>query len=90
MEPGWVGAQRRKPWKEERLDGPQPWSGAFDEIGENVGTEANARLCLTDRGIGNRRLHVVYVKASSRKTKDGQVFPYLQLAHNEWDARAGV
>jgi len=32
----------------------------------------------------------VYVKASSRKTKDGQVIRYLQLAHNEWDARAGV
>jgi hypothetical protein len=32
----------------------------------------------------------VYVKASSRKTKDGQVIRYLQLAHNEWDAEAGV
>ena len=32
----------------------------------------------------------MYVKASSRKTKDGQVIRYLQLAHNEWDARAGV
>jgi IS4 transposase len=32
----------------------------------------------------------VYVKASSRKTKDGQVIRYLQLAHNEWDAQAGV
>jgi hypothetical protein len=32
----------------------------------------------------------VYVKASSRKTKDGQVIRYLQLAHNEWDAAAGV
>jgi hypothetical protein len=32
----------------------------------------------------------VYVKASSRKTKDGQVIRYLQLAHNEWDAHARV
>jgi hypothetical protein len=32
----------------------------------------------------------VYVKASSRKTKDGQVIRYLQLAHNEWDGQAGV
>ena len=31
----------------------------------------------------------MYVKASSRKTKDGQVIRYLQLAHNEWDAQAG-
>jgi hypothetical protein len=32
----------------------------------------------------------VYVRASTRKTKDGQVIRYLQLAHNEWDAEAGV
>jgi hypothetical protein len=32
----------------------------------------------------------VYLKASSRKTRDGQVIRYLQLAHNEWDATAGV
>jgi hypothetical protein len=32
----------------------------------------------------------VYVKASSRKTKDGQVIRYLQLAHNEWDSQAGI
>jgi hypothetical protein len=32
----------------------------------------------------------VYVKASSRRTKDGQVIRYLQLAHNEWDGQAGV
>jgi hypothetical protein len=32
----------------------------------------------------------VYVKASSRKTKDGQVIRYLQLARNEWDGAAGV
>jgi hypothetical protein len=32
----------------------------------------------------------VYVKASTRKTKDGQVIRYLQLAHNEWDADGGV
>ncbi|MFD1047913.1 hypothetical protein ACFQ1S_21420, partial [Kibdelosporangium lantanae] len=30
------------------------------------------------------------MKASTRKTKDGQVIRYLQLAHNEWDADAGV
>jgi hypothetical protein len=27
----------------------------------------------------------VYVKASTRKTRDGQTVRYLQLAHNEWD-----
>jgi hypothetical protein len=27
----------------------------------------------------------VYVKASTRKTRDGQRIRYLQLAHNEWD-----
>jgi hypothetical protein len=32
----------------------------------------------------------VYVKASSRKTKDGQVIRYLQLARNEWDGQGGV
>ena len=32
----------------------------------------------------------MYVKASSRRTKDGQVIRYLQLARNEWDAQAGV
>lgn len=32
----------------------------------------------------------MYVKASTRRTKDGQVIRYLQLAHNEWDAEAGV
>lgn len=31
----------------------------------------------------------MYVKASTRKTKDGQVIRYLQLAHNEWDPVAG-
>jgi hypothetical protein len=31
----------------------------------------------------------VYVRTSSRKTKDGTV-RYLQLAHSEWDAAAGV
>jgi hypothetical protein len=31
----------------------------------------------------------VYVKASSRKTKNGQVVRYLQLAHNAWDSAAG-
>jgi hypothetical protein len=32
----------------------------------------------------------VYVRASSRKNKTGQVVRYLQLAHNEWDPAAGV
>jgi hypothetical protein len=32
----------------------------------------------------------VYVRVSSRKNKTGQVVRYLQLAHNEWDATAGV
>ena len=32
----------------------------------------------------------MYLKASSRKTKDGQVIRYLQLAHNEWDGAAGA
>lgn len=27
----------------------------------------------------------MYVKASTRKTRDGQTIRYLQLAHNEWD-----
>jgi hypothetical protein len=31
----------------------------------------------------------VYVRTSSRRTKDGTV-RYLQLAHSEWDAEAGV
>jgi Transposase DDE domain len=32
----------------------------------------------------------VYIRASSRKNKTGQVVRYLQLAHNEWDAEAGM
>lgn len=32
----------------------------------------------------------MYVRASSRMNKTGQVVRYLQLAHNEWDAQAGV
>jgi len=32
----------------------------------------------------------MYGRASSRKNKTGQVVRYLQLAHNEWDAAAGV
>ena len=32
----------------------------------------------------------MYVKASTRRTKEGRVIRYLQLAHNEWDAEAGV
>src|SRR4029450_7995264 len=31
------------------------------------------------------RSGLVYVKASTRKTRDGQTIRYLQLAHNEWD-----
>ena len=31
----------------------------------------------------------MYVRTSSRKTKDGTV-RYLQLAHSEWDADAGI
>src|SRR4051794_31752755 len=27
----------------------------------------------------------VYVKVSTRRTRDGQTIRYLQLAHNEWD-----
>jgi hypothetical protein len=30
------------------------------------------------------------VKASTRKTRDGQTIRYLQLAHNEWDPVAKV
>jgi hypothetical protein len=30
----------------------------------------------------------LYVKASTRKTRDGQTIRYLQLAHNEWDPAA--
>ncbi len=32
----------------------------------------------------------MYVRASTRKTKDGQRVRYLQLAHNEWDSAAGM
>lgn len=32
----------------------------------------------------------MYVRVSSRKNKTGQVVRYLQLAHNEWDATAGM
>jgi len=32
----------------------------------------------------------MYVRVSSRTNKSGQVVRYLQLAHNEWDAQAGV
>jgi Transposase DDE domain len=32
----------------------------------------------------------MYVKASSRRTRDGSVVRYLQLAHNEWDAKVGM
>jgi hypothetical protein len=32
----------------------------------------------------------MYVRVSARKNKTGQVVRYLQLAHNEWDAQAGI
>jgi Transposase DDE domain len=32
----------------------------------------------------------MYVRVSSRRNKTGEVVRYLQLAHNEWDAQAGV
>src|SRR5882762_3951340 len=32
----------------------------------------------------------MYVRVTARKNKTGQVVRYLQLAHNEWDAQAGV
>jgi hypothetical protein len=32
----------------------------------------------------------VYVRTSTRRNKTGQPVRYLQLAHNEWDATAGV
>jgi hypothetical protein len=32
----------------------------------------------------------MYVRASTRKNKTGQVVRYLQLAHNEWDPAAGA
>jgi hypothetical protein len=34
------------------------------------------------------RSYFLYVKASTRKTRDGQTIRYLQLAHNEWDPAA--
>ena len=32
----------------------------------------------------------MYVRTTSRRTKDGTAVRYLQLAHNEWDASAGI
>ena len=32
----------------------------------------------------------MYVRVSSRRNKTGEVVRYLQLAHNEWDAQAGI
>ncbi len=32
----------------------------------------------------------MYVRVSSRRNKTGEVVRYLQLAHNEWDAKAGI
>jgi len=34
-------------------------------------------------------LGTVYLRTTSRRRKDGSVVRYLQLAHNEWDAKAG-
>jgi hypothetical protein len=31
----------------------------------------------------------MYIRAVSRKNKDGSVVRYVQLAHNEWDSEAG-
>lgn len=35
-------------------------------------------------------LALVYVKTTTRRTKDGAAVRYLHLAHNEWDGAAGV
>jgi Transposase DDE domain len=32
----------------------------------------------------------MYVRVTARRTKDGTAVRYLQLAHNEWDAAAGI
>src|SRR6266571_2356200 len=32
----------------------------------------------------------MYVRATSRRAKEGTAVRYLQLAHNEWDASAGI
>jgi hypothetical protein len=32
----------------------------------------------------------VYIRTSTRRNKNGQTVRYLQLAHNEWDAAAGM
>lgn len=31
----------------------------------------------------------MYLRTSSRRTRDGSEVRYLQLAHNEWDREAG-
>ena len=31
----------------------------------------------------------MYLRRTTRKRKDGSEVGYLQLAHNEWDAKAG-
>jgi hypothetical protein len=36
-------------------------------------------------GLGGVRCGFVYVRTSTRRTRDGQSIRYLQLAHNEWD-----
>src|SRR5919106_1179753 len=46
-------------------------------------------LIRLDRlGGGSVGSAVVYVKRSTRRTSDGRVVGYLQLAHNEWDPAA--
>src|SRR5436309_6230642 len=32
----------------------------------------------------------MYLRVTARKNKDGSTVRYLQLAHNEWDAVAGI
>ncbi len=32
----------------------------------------------------------MYVRATTRKNKNGSTVCYLQLAHNEWDAATGT
>src|SRR6266567_5869641 len=32
----------------------------------------------------------MYVRTTSRRTKDGSAVRYLQLAHSEWEAAAGI
>ena len=34
-------------------------------------------------------LGTMYLRTTSKRRKDGSIVRYLQLAHNEWDAKAG-